>query len=116
MATLERLGVQGIRCFAPDHLEVIAFEKPLTVIVGHNGAGKTTVVECLKFATTGELPPCVDRGRGWVFDPRLLDAAEVKAQVRLRIHTKGGKELTVVRSMQLSQTVDRKGKTKATFK
>ncbi|KFH00781.1 RecF/RecN/SMC N terminal domain-containing protein, partial [Toxoplasma gondii VAND] len=104
MATLERLGVQGIRCFAPDHLEVIAFEKPLTVIVGHNGAGKTTVVECLKFATTGELPPCVDRGRGWVFDPRLLDAAEVKAQVRLRIHTKGGKELTVVRSMQLSQT------------
>ncbi|PFH33508.1 RecF/RecN/SMC N terminal domain-containing protein [Besnoitia besnoiti] len=116
MATLERLGVQGIRCFAPDHLEVIAFEKPLTVIVGHNGAGKTTVVECLKYATTGELPPCVDRGRGWLHDPRLLDAAEVKGQVRLRIHTKGGKELTVVRSMQVSQTIDRKGQCKATFK
>jgi len=31
----------GIRSFSPDNQNVIEFYKPLTLIVGHNGAGKT---------------------------------------------------------------------------
>lgn len=33
--------IKGIRSFSPDNKTVIEFYKPLTLIVGHNGAGKT---------------------------------------------------------------------------
>ena len=33
--------IKGIRSFSPDNTHVIEFYKPLTLIVGHNGAGKT---------------------------------------------------------------------------
>lgn len=36
-----QLLIKGIRSFAPDNSTVIQFERPLTLIVGHNGAGKT---------------------------------------------------------------------------
>jgi DNA repair protein RAD50 len=41
MALLQKLLIQGIRSFDPEQREVIEFFSPLTVIVGHNGAGKT---------------------------------------------------------------------------
>jgi recombinational DNA repair ATPase RecF len=46
-------------------------EKPLTLIVGANGCGKTTIIECLKAATTGELPPNSQRGQYFVNDPKV---------------------------------------------
>lgn len=33
--------IKGIRSFSPDNQMVVEFYKPLTLIVGHNGAGKT---------------------------------------------------------------------------
>ncbi len=33
--------IKGIRSFSPDNQAVIIFHKPLTLIVGANGAGKT---------------------------------------------------------------------------
>ena len=46
MTTIEKLQIQGIRSFSPaNSRNVIEFYKPLTIIVGHNGAGKT--VGCL---------------------------------------------------------------------
>lgn len=36
----------GIRSFSPDNQNVIEFYKPLTLIVGHNGAGKTVRAPC----------------------------------------------------------------------
>lgn len=33
--------IKGIRSFSPDNQYVIEFYKPLTLIVGQNGAGKT---------------------------------------------------------------------------
>ena len=38
--------IKGIRSFSPDNTHVIEFYKPLTLIVGQNGAGKT-VRACL---------------------------------------------------------------------
>jgi AAA15 family ATPase/GTPase len=35
------MSIKGIRAFSPDNDEKITFYKPLTLIVGHNGAGKT---------------------------------------------------------------------------
>lgn len=55
MASIDGLSIQGIRQFGPDSPQCIVFAKPLTVIVGANGCGKTTIIECLKYATTGKI-------------------------------------------------------------
>jgi len=38
---LLQMLIKGIRSFSPDNQNVVEFYKPLTLIVGHNGAGKT---------------------------------------------------------------------------
>jgi predicted ATPase len=45
MTTIQRLGIQGIRSYGPDQEQSIVFTPPLTLIVGSNGCGKTTVIE-----------------------------------------------------------------------
>jgi hypothetical protein len=32
-----------------------------------------TIVECLKQATTGELPPNSNKGQSFIFDPKVLE-------------------------------------------
>lgn len=67
-----------MRSFDPRQVHIIQFFKPLTVIVGHNGSGKTvcharltqTIVECLKYAATGDLPPNT-KGGSFVHDPTV---------------------------------------------
>jgi DNA repair protein RAD50 len=90
MTTIEKLQIQGIRSFAPSNSRnVIEFYKPLTIIVGHNGAGKTvmttvllfhfgffslafqTIIECLKYACTGEFPPNATNGQAFVHDTKV---------------------------------------------
>lgn len=100
----------GIRSFSPDNQNVIEFYKPLTLIVGHNGAGKTvgcgelasadclpqfspvscfpaclpplpgpqTVIECLKMACTGELPPNTRSGQSFIHDPKASAACATR--------------------------------------
>ena len=51
------MNIRGVRSFASDTEQRIEFFKPLTVIVGPNGCGKTSTIECLRYATTGNLPP-----------------------------------------------------------
>ena len=41
--------IKGIRSFSPDNQNSITFFKPLTLIVGHNGAGKTVSLLVLSF-------------------------------------------------------------------
>lgn len=70
MSSIEKLKIVGIRSFSPHAENVIEFHAPLTIIVGHNGAGKTTIIECLKYATTGEMPPN-SKGGAFVHDPKV---------------------------------------------
>lgn len=106
MSTVEKLLIKGIRSFSPDNQTIIEFYKPLTLIVGQNGAGKTvcapndaqrsrdaiadepgplqTVIECLKMACTGELPPNTRSGQTFIQDPKVTGVTEVKAQIKLR--------------------------------
>lgn len=98
MSRIQKLKVRGIRAFpenAPATLEIYA---PLTLIVGPNGTGKTTIVEALKYATTGALPPNSKSG-AFVHDPRLAQEAETRAQVMMKFTSCGGKEHLVVRGM-----------------
>lgn len=106
MATLNKLAIRGIRSFDDKQISVIEFFSPVTVIVGHNGSGKTTIIECLKYATTGDQPPNT-RGGAFVHDPKMANEKEVKAQVKLRFNTGNGKRMLAVRN--LSVTVKKGG-------
>ncbi|OII74684.1 uncharacterized protein cubi_00237 [Cryptosporidium ubiquitum] len=109
MSSLEKLIICGVRSFSPDRREGIAFEKPITLIVGQNGSGKTTIIECLKASISGELPPNSKSGQYFIHDPKLNGSAEVRAQIRLifREH-QNRKKIQVVRSFQLSHIKTRK--------
>ncbi len=41
MCSIDKLLIKGIRSFSPENTNVIEFYRPLTLIVGQNGAGKT---------------------------------------------------------------------------
>jgi DNA repair protein RAD50 len=66
-------------------LQKIVFTSPLTLIVGENGCGKTTIIECLKYGLTGEVPPGSDRGKLFVHDPKVSSGASSHAQVKLEV-------------------------------
>ncbi|XP_053992056.1 probable DNA repair protein RAD50 isoform X2 [Hylaeus volcanicus] len=116
MVTLEKLGILGIRSFSPNSLQVLSFEKPLTLIVGHNGAGKTTIVECLRMATTGELPPNAGKGQNFIHNTNSLTTPDIKGQIRLVFKTSNNKKVLANRSFQLLTTRDKKGVLKCSFK
>ncbi len=61
MSSISKMQIRGIRSFSPDRDETIEFYSPLTMIVGANGCGKTTIIESLKFACTGSMPPNTKR-------------------------------------------------------
>ena len=91
MASINKLSLRGIRAFSPDDDEqVITFAYPLTIIVGANGCGKTTIIEALKYAVTGALPPGNKSGQAFVHDPKHNGTPIVKAQVKLRFTNRAG--------------------------
>eukprot|EP00871_Galdieria_phlegrea_P004744 jgi/Galph1/5270/GphlegSOOS_G3969.1 len=101
MTSLEKLGISGIRSFEPREEVVIRFRKPLTIILGHNGAGKTTIIECIKMACTGDLPPFVDKGSAFIHDPRINSDTETKGKIRLQFTDLAGRKIVVNRQFQL---------------
>ncbi|KAI5117920.1 hypothetical protein M0805_001999 [Coniferiporia weirii] len=101
MASLNKLAIRGIRSFDDKNIAVIEFFSPVTVIVGHNGSGKTTIIECLKYATTGDQPPN-SRGGAFVHDPKMANEKEVKAQVKLRFIAANGQRMLAVRNLSVT--------------
>lgn len=107
MTSLNRLAIQGIRSFDDKSFSAVEFSSPVTVIVGPNGSGKTTVIECLKYATTGDQPP----NARFVHDPKLANEEVVKAQVRLSFNAADGRHMLAVRNLSAGTTaVKRKSK------
>ncbi|KAJ7644144.1 AAA domain-containing protein [Roridomyces roridus] len=101
MASLNKLAIRGIRSFDDKQISVIEFFSPVTVIVGHNGSGKTTIIECLKYATTGDQPPNT-RGGAFIHDPKMANEKEVKAQVKLRFNAANGVRMLAVRNLSVT--------------
>ncbi|GAA5829449.1 hypothetical protein JCM5353_001337 [Sporobolomyces roseus] len=102
MSSLDKLAIRGIRSFDSNEISVMQFFSPLTVIVGHNGSGKTTIIECLKYATTGDLPPGA-KGGAFIHDPTIAGTSEVKAQVKLRFNNTRGEKMLVERRLQVTK-------------
>ena len=101
MSTLDKLAIRGIRSFDDKSISVIQFRSPVTVIVGHNGSGKTTIIECLKYATTGDQPPGT-RGGAFIHDPKIANEKEVKAQVKLRFRAADGRRILATRNLSVT--------------
>lgn len=100
MSAIYKLSIQGIRSFDSNDRETIEFGKPLTLIVGSNGSGKTTIIECLKYATTGDLPPN-SKGGAFVHDPKITGEKDIRAQVKLAFNSANGLNMIVTRNIQL---------------
>eukprot|EP00939_MAST-03C_sp_MAST-3C-sp1_P000819 g819.t1 len=104
MASIDKLSIRGIRSFSPQREEVVDLYKPLTVIFGRNGCGKTTIIECLKYACSGTLPPGGSKsGQYFIHDPKIADETEVKGQIKMRFMNRAGRKVDVIRSMQVTQ-------------
>ncbi|KAM0789720.1 hypothetical protein ACM66B_006577 [Microbotryomycetes sp. NB124-2] len=102
MSSLDKLAIRGIRSFDDKDLSVMQFYSPLTVIVGHNGSGKTTIIESLKYACTGDLPPNT-KGGAFVHDPNIAGTTEVKAQVKLRFFNVKKQKMIVERRLEVKR-------------
>lgn len=104
MSTICKLEIRGIRSFGVESEDVqkIKFQSPLTLIVGQNGCGKTTIIECLKYGLTGEVPPGTDRGKAFVHDPKIFNTVESLGQVKLMVKDFTGNRVTATRSMKVS--------------
>lgn len=101
MSYIDKLSILGVRAFPIINGETIKFDKPLTLVAGINGSGKTTIIECLRFVTTGSLPPGASTRGAWIHDPGLEGEKEVLAQVRLAFHSANGTRLVANRSLML---------------
>ena len=92
--------------------QVVEFYFPLTIILGKNGCGKTTIIESLKYAITGSFPPGMGKsGTAFVHDPQSIGMTVVKANVKLRFNSRASQQMVVIRSMEVTQK-----KSKASFK
>lgn len=93
--------VSGIRSFSDRDEHSCSFYSPLTVIVGANGSGKTTIIECLKYAATGVLPPN-SKGGAFIYDPHMAGTPQVHAHVSLIFRNNRGERFMVQRKLMVS--------------
>ncbi|XP_011638755.1 DNA repair protein RAD50 [Pogonomyrmex barbatus] len=101
MSKIRRLSVRGIRNFGDDSEDaLIRFSCPMTLILGPNGTGKTTIIEALKFVTTGEFPPNSDKGKSFIHDPALATTGSVRGVVKCEIVDSAGQIFVVSRTIE----------------
>ncbi|CAN6627038.1 DNA repair protein Rad50p [Trichomonascus vanleenenianus] len=101
VSSIHKLSILGIRSFDDKVNQYIQFSSPLTLIVGQNGTGKTTIIECLRYSTTGDLPPN-SKGGAFIHDPKISGEREVLAQVKLSFESVNHRKMICTRSMQLT--------------
>uniref|UniRef100_A0A8D3CH58 RAD50 homolog, double strand break repair protein n=1 Tax=Scophthalmus maximus TaxID=52904 RepID=A0A8D3CH58_SCOMX len=88
-ASLGRTGQRWLNCA----------EAPILLRISKS---HLTIIECLKYATAGELPPG-SKGGAFVHDPKDAHETDVRAQIRLLFSDVNGEKVTIHRSMSCTQ-------------
>lgn len=100
------MKISGIRSFggeAGDEQD-ITFSAPVSLFLGQNGCGKTTIIEAIKYATTGDLPAGTRSGQGFIYDPQMAQKSESRGQIKLKLNDIKGKPLTIQKIAKVTQT------------
>lgn len=100
MSRIRQLSICGVRNFDEQDQPRIRFTRPLTLILGPNGTGKTTLIESLKFATTGDFPPGSDRGKAFIHDKHTSGSRVVKGFVKAEFVNANGCSYTICRTIE----------------
>eukprot|EP00960_Hanusia_phi_P016635 489746-Hanusia_phi.AAC.8 len=110
MTTVDKLAIQGIRSYGPDDRDkqTIEFGCPLTLILGKNGSGKTTIIECLRMSTSGALPPNASSGQSFVHDPRASNRTKTSSLIRMMFTRLNGEQVTVKQTFELANKSEHK--------
>lgn len=97
---------------------VMDFSKPVSCLMGANGIGKSTLLNCVNFAITGRINPTnkklksidtLDRGNNYYlqyFDGRISEVDKDYASTRI-VFMLGNKRIEVVRNFFPDNTVKR---------
>jgi DNA repair protein RAD50 len=96
MATFRKLTINGIRSFCGKNKEVIEFDGRITLIIGANGTGKTTILECIRYALTGSTPPNTRSGKSFVSDPILRGNIKTDGKIRLEFDLNNNKNKSIM--------------------
>ena len=64
---------------------------------------RQSIIEALKFATTGLLPPNSGQGKMFVNDPKLESETTTKAQIKIKFKSTGGHPIVCTRQMSVTQ-------------
>lgn len=122
MVNLKKIKIQGVRSVGPteeDQIE-IKFKRPFTLISGQNGAGKTTIIESLKYATSGAFPPGTKNAGGWIHHPqskgsenastagrkrKAANITKIPASIYLEFESKN-KSTNLIQSVQVRRNIE----------
>ncbi|XP_057670228.1 DNA repair protein RAD50 [Diorhabda carinulata] len=104
MALLHSLEICGIRNFNPDNKQTVFFQTPVVLFQGPNGSGKTTILESIKYALTGDLPVGTNGGKGFIHDPKMSNKNSTKGSIKIKFTDAEKNTLTISRVLQVSQT------------
>ena len=104
---IKSLQISGIRSFSPNSEITLNFDEKLTLIIGDNGSGKSTIVESLKVATTGIFPPGSDNGRCFIHDPKFHSKPDITGTIRLNFSSPELKDYKISRSFYLNRKSDK---------
>jgi len=99
MSTICTLGICGFRSYSCFRQEVIHFDRPVTLILGKNGSGKTTIIECLRAVTSGTLPPGSNSGRSFLIDPDLVKQSDVTGVLKIKFIAVNKVPILCIRTM-----------------
>lgn len=116
MTTLEKIGIQGIRSYNDEDVEILEFATPITIIYGNNGSGKSTIIECLKVSCTGDFPPNAEKGKSFLHDPLISNKMNIRGKIDVLLNNYNNKRIGISRSYNLFYSKDKNKKVKHTFR
>ncbi|XP_071846684.1 DNA repair protein RAD50.L-like [Apostichopus japonicus] len=103
MSHFNKISIRGIRSFSPEERErqTVLFGTPLTVILGENGTGKTSIIECLRFVCAGEYPP---GGReAFLHSLELAGPNTAEGEIELNFTNKGNQNVAIRRCVTVKE-------------